>query len=319
MPKFTGYGKRKMPSSFKKRSKKKKAKAKGSASNTNKGQIAILKKRVAALNRSVEMLNGEMIYRSVAYTSGEAAQNTGHIINTSLGSKTAIQLALAELRYYDPQNASALVNTSFAAGAYSKSISFTSMSFKARYRANNKMGLRYTIYLCHPKVDNANTVGTDWTAFALNTIYSETSSEKSIVSFPSDIRALGIAWNIKRVKKGYLRPGQFVEYSYSYDKPWLFNDAYIEDQALEYQKNLHSAFIMIKIQGPIAFDTTNAALGRARTEIICECVSTYRVKYDAGADIKYVVISDVHGTFTDATSDRVGMVNDPTIGQTSDT
>ena len=316
MPKYTGYGKRKRPASMGSKTKKKrKIASKKKTSKTNQGQIAILKKKVRSLNTRVEALNGEMIYRAMGYTLIESAQNNCSLFQNYVGDKAFVQDSLAELRYYDPQNPSALVNTTFLAGAYSKTITIMSMGLKIRMKANYRVGFRYEAWLVKPRVAGADNAGTDWATWSQDAVYGQANAEINPNCYPTDIRALMLAWNFKLLKRGEIQPGKSLSLSYYDNKPWTFNDSYIEDAALEFQRNLHCAGILVRLTGPIAHDTTTSSLlGRSRIAAVCECTAHIKMKYDAGADIKYVVINDTPSTFTDSLSDRVGYYNNPQIG-----
>jgi len=248
-----------------------------------------LKKQVKDLQKQMNDLNSHLTVRYHDAFRLLASQNATGIVSHVQNDTTTIELALNNLRYYDPSNPGTLLTASGTAGTYLKKYQMKS-SYVYNFRNNYQIPVQVKIYKYTVKVDTSIPPSTAFTN-GLADIGNPTSS--SVIVYPSDSPQLKALWVQKSVITWSLKPGQ--EKVYSLNSSWFDYDASLTDSHGDlYQKPCKCTAILIRIQGVPSHDkTTNTQLGLAAAGIDYTEKITMMVKYNSGGpDIKYLVVAD---------------------------
>ena len=261
-------------------------------------RVRRLEKRVKNLADCTDAGTGILTYRRLSYEQKSVASNNG--LTDFYGMNTAgnIQLALDQLRYYDPQNPSALVTVDFDTGTYSKQVSLLYSSISVRMRANYEVPVRYAVYYCTVKADTNQNPDVLMDSSAVD--QTNIADGDSILLYPSDMLTLNKLFNVKLLRKGVLHPGRVIDFRHSVPQRLKYDPSEFDIHNLQYQTRWKSGGIMIRTFGCLAHDSTLAEVGRADTMYDLEIKRTMKVSYDAGANINFIYVDDEADTFTNA-------------------
>lgn len=256
-----------------------------------------VKSQIKELKRLAESDMGTHIQRRRFTGRALSSVNGTGIADYDLSSITLLEEVIAQLRYYNPSAPSTLVTADGATGTYQKEFLFQKVSHKVLLRNNYQTPCKVQLCLIRSKEDTSISCATAFTN-GLADVGNPSSSSPLI--YLTDSVQFNDLYKIVSSKNVVLNPGQELVVNHS-DKPFQYDPSLVDSHALTYQRKYCDLQVWIKVQGIIGHDTvaneqTNIAAG-----VDIETISTFVVKYSAGADIKYIHIDDEADTaFTNA-------------------
>lgn len=246
-------------------------------------------KEVRKLKKAVAADTGMHIQR---YTAAARLTAQVNAIGQSYSGNMTVsdfENVLAQLRYYDPAAPSSLVQASGATGSYHKVFFFTSVTGKLTIRNNYQVPCMFRVYRVRVKADtniDPHTAYTNGLADVGNP------SSTSPYVFPSDSPQFNDLWDIEKSYTGYLQPGSQRSFSYTVVDVH-YDPSLVDSHAQVYQRANKCTMWLLRVQGVLQHDTvvtTEFTTGQAGFDFQSETI--YKVKYPAGADIKYVHIDN---------------------------
>lgn len=262
---------------------------------TKKGHIRSMKKQIKKIKQQNEANMGDLTYRYIDVDDFDIPVNKIYWNWYALSDITDIEAVLAQLRYYDPTAPTNLVTADFATGSYQKEVLIELCSLNITTRANYTTPAEIVMYACRVKDD------TSQTPLALMQAGDSDVSNVDLNNpqlYPSDIPLVTDLWKLKVLKKRHLEPGQQCSASISVKKPFTYDPHVSDTHNLTYQRRYGGCGILLGVNGGLAHDTTLDEQGLADTQVDIMIKRTYRVKYNAGASIKYIYVNDQLDAFT---------------------
>ena len=275
-----------------------------------KGKVGRNKQQIATLRNRVNASMGTLTYRDVAANVINASPNECHYGDFINASSSTIELALAQLRYYDPTAPTSLVVAPAATGTYRKVIRIVKSTLSLELRNNYDLGCNLRAYACSVKHDTSILP-----SVAMTNALADMSNSLAITStavFPTDCPQLLDLWNVKQICNVTLRPGESKTVSYASSGSYEYDPSLTDSHALDYQRTFDGSVIMIRMCGLPAHDTsvtTEHGLAKASMDYILR--RTFVVDYDAGINIKFLYVADNLDTFTN--NGYVGHTQAPSI------
>lgn len=249
-------------------------------------QLMKLTRKVARISTDVKTTTGILTYRSSTYHRLLAPQNTTIVNNYPWNDVGNIELAVAQLRYYDIKIPGTTLVANFSTGTDSKAVQIVSAGRRINIRANYNQDCRYWVYLCKVKMDTDLTPSVLWSdgvSDATNGIVND------VLIYPSDSHSLNEIWDVKIAKKGLLLAGRQISCSYNDNKPHFFDPALIDAQSTNYSRKNHAFAFLVRVCGVVGHDVIDNTLhGVAETAVDVETFQYYKIKYNAGMDVSYV-------------------------------
>ncbi len=280
------YGKKK---GYKKRYRKRKRK-------TVNAKDYQLRKQVKSLKRIAESDMGTHIHRiRLASSAGTPAVNTTSLSDWASVNITNIEAAIAELRYYNPSVPATLTNASGASGSFQKEFYFKRVYSRLRIRNNYQAPCNVIVYPCVPREDTSINPSTTVTN-GLTDIGAPTAASDLV--YPTDSIQFNDLWRIDKSQRAYLDPGQEMVVSHA-GKPFQYDPSLSDSHGLTFQNRFSALSFLLRIVGCISHDSTDTSevgLAIARVDVFLD--TTFEIHYAAGADIKFITISDGVSTFT---------------------
>lgn len=248
-----------------------------------------LQKQVKELKRVAESDMGTHIHRR--RDTGKIASAACAQVTTSLemNNSTLIEEALAQLRYYNSSTPGTLVTADGTSGTYQKEFYFKRSYAKIRFRNNYQVPVRIKVMVMTPKGD---------TSFSPSSCYSNgladvgNPTNTSLLVYPTDSVQLTDLWKTSSSINKVLMPGRECVVSYS-GKPYQYDPSLYDNHNLTYQSRFQSAAALIRIEGVLGHDTTvSTEQNVLQGGVDYERIVSYEIRYSAGADIRYIYVSD---------------------------
>lgn len=215
-------------------------------------------------------------------------ENTSKVVGyTSQGTITALQSAMANLRFYDTTT-DALVLRDPANGTYQRDI--TVAIFRKILITNNYQVPVYVhLYSCTPKVDQADNAAN---LFATGLVDQQNPLNTSVLINFKDSIDMKSLWNCKLIKKGLLKPGSTYVGS-RFHKQFDYNFGVTDEHTLPYQKRYGGHNWVVRITGVLGHDIGGGTgVGSMSCGVDIAINTTYKFKYDAGKDLHDITVSD---------------------------
>lgn len=253
-----------------------------------------LKRQVKEMKRTLEADTGTHISRVRNLGSVKSAVNLNNYANVDLCTISTVETVLGQLRYYNPSVPGTLTNADGAAGSFQKEFLFKSIYHKIHIRNNYQVPVHVSAYIVVPKEDtdiNSTTAYTNGLADVGNI-----SSFSNLSYFTDSIQVTDL-FKISSSKKILLEPGETFNMIHT-TKSFQYDPSYVDNHALTYQKRFGGAMLFIQVRGEVAHDTTASEVGCSAAGVDYMVDTTYTVRYSAGADIKYIVVTDNSSSFT---------------------
>lgn len=214
--------------------------------------------------------------------------------NSTGGTMSLHQAAMANLRFYDP-NTNTLVTNDPTIGTYSRDMAI-SIFRSCMLKNNYVVPCMVEVYSCVPKADTSN----DPVAFYNSGLADQgnPSNISPLVRFKDSIDLKNM-WTCKLVKKKLLMAGQSL-YCKNFAKQFDFNISTFDGHNLEYQRLQGGHCWVVRVSGTVGHDSTLVEVGvmQAAVDIIYD--AEYRIQYDAGKDLHDISVADSSDQFTNA-------------------
>lgn len=253
-----------------------------------------MKSQIRELRRLAEADMGELIYRfrntftvrsSVnSIDQGEYFSHTSDTLETILG----------QLRYYNPSAPTSLVTADGSAGSYQKDFLFTSIYHKIHLRNNYQVPADVTVYKVRLKGDTSIA---PLTAFSNGLADIGNPGSSSPLVYLTDSEQFKELYSIESSKSFRLSPGATRTMSQSL-KNLLYDPSARDSHTVTYQRAHRNMFFIVRVEGVVGHDSSIAEYGVLQAGVDILIDRTFKVKYPAGADIKWIVVNDSSDTFT---------------------
>lgn len=274
-----------------------------------KTKIQRLDKKVKRLQQYSAANMGTLTYRSTGSVSLQAAVAVSNDFTVGQSTLALIETVLAQLRYYNPSAPANLTTADFTTGTYQKEVLLRSASTVLYIVNNNQVPVQVSVYTCSVKRD---------TNFTVESIFGAIDSDMSNVTttspflYPSDIPAIDDLWTINKTTKCILQPGRNKVLIMSSNKMVNYDPSLSDSHNLQNQKAFDSKQFYIRINGVLAHDSAADEQAFINAGVDIRWKTTYKVQYNAGANIKFVFVDDnMNSSFTNG-----GQVsNKPVSGQ----
>lgn len=262
-------------------------------STTNVKKLA---KRVDKLARGVKSGQGELIYHALSTGTLRAAIKVQNYVLAAPMSCSTYESVLGELRFFDSATPNTLVQASGASATYTREYYFKTCYTSVEVRNNYQVPCKLTAYVVCPKKDTsieALTAFTDGLADVGNP------SNTSPCLHLTDSQVFNDLWRICKTTKRELLPGKSCTITHSTGE-FGYDPAIFDSHALTYQSRFKTYAVLLRVEGVIGHDTSAAEYGMLAAGIDYKAHRKVVVHYDAGADIKYIFVSDGQTGFTNA-------------------
>lgn len=260
-------------------------------------------KRVNNLSTKVRRIDkfqkgnmGTLVYRDISVSDEIIPANQIFYRMRSLNNISNLETVCAQLRYYDPSDPSNLVVADFTTGTYFKEVLFVKCTLHVTIRCNYNLPVEVTVYRCDVKADTDQNPS-DCLASGTPDMTNATSTNPLI--YPSDINLLNDLWYVKKIHRSLIQAGAQRTFTMSVDKPFNYDPHLTDTHALSFQRVFYGTAMLFRYRGVPAHDSVADEQGLQNCEVDVEMRRTWKVKYNAGADIKYIY-TDTSGldTFT---------------------
>ncbi len=271
-----------------KRGKKKKNKLfKKGSSKAISSRLKKVERKVVKLNKRDEDLSAELVWRFIDGAIQESAENEVAYYWSSINNLGNVDDVIAQLRYYNPSAPSTLVTADGTTGVYQKKFHFEGCSGSVTYSANYSLPAHVTIYQCVAKKDTSLTPINLITSGLADITSSGVIGDPLL--YPTDFELLTNIYDVKRIFSGRIDAGASKTVGISVP-PFTVDPSFFDVHGLSYQTILNSTGFLTRISGVVAHDANlaNTKYGLCPGVLDRLYKKTFRVKYDAGADIKFI-------------------------------
>lgn len=232
-------------------------------------------------------------------------RDTGRVLSSANSSSiggaapytvTTLETAMNNLKVFDPAAPATLISVDFSQGTFQKEILFSKITSKMLVRNNYQVPAKVRLYLCTPKNDTSISPPTAFSQ-GLSDESAATTSDANI--YPTDVEQFNDLWSIKESVAKELQPGQELSLSHSI-KSFQYDTSFNDSHSLSYQKKYQSHYYMIRVEGILGHDTTADEQGILSAGVDYLLDRTFTLKYDAGADLKYIQLTDNSDAFSNS-------------------
>lgn len=256
--------------------------------------VAKLKRQVRDLNRKANDSLGTLIYRITDGAVQISNVNTAGNESFSLNTTTEIETVLAQLRYYNPSSPATLVTADYTTGSYSKKINIKHSVCKVTVRNNYQTPCIVRCWKMHVKTDNSINPETAWSNGLADI---SNGGLNDIHMYPSDSPQFTDLYKSEKEISIYLNPGKERTFSISC-KSVHYDPSVVDSQTDTNQKGCSTKWMMFNVAGVISHDSSAAQYGCIGCGVDFLVKKTYVVEYEAGANIKYIYLSNNLDAFT---------------------
>lgn len=247
-----------------------------------------LSKRVNSLERSQRDTMSKVIYK---YDSKDTIRPS--VGSASYGYRDAVgvaamDLAIAQCRYFDPANPATLITGSLATPTYKQNI-LISCSSQMVITNNYQVPAVVTYGVAFNKQDTSITPNAAFSN-GLSDVGSPDSSS-TMLSF-KDSPQFRDLWRVK-LKSKRLMPGKSIVIKH-FQKGFTYDPSLVDSHNQTYQKKFKSAVYVYRCQGVLGHDSSvSTEQGMLAAGIDCYISSRYIVTYDSGgASVRTIVLNE---------------------------
>lgn len=247
-----------------------------------------LLQRVAKLERSQNDSLSKLVYKyddkdTLRPTVGQATYGYKDAVGT-----TAIELALAQLRFFDPSAPGTLITASLATPTFSQKI-YVSAYASCIIKNNYQVPCVVTYGVAFPKEDTSITPN----AARSNglTDVGNPDPASTLISY-KDSPQFRDLWACKLISK-QLKAGETLIMKHG-QKPFTYDPALQDSHSQTYQKTTKSAVFLYRCQGILGHDTAvTTEQGMMPAGIDVYISTTYYISYNSGgAAVKTIVLNE---------------------------
>lgn len=253
-----------------------------------------LRKEVRALSKKVNSQDGTLIYHNRNTSRCLASQNQLSHVELTAVSMNSYETVLAELRFFDSATPNTLVQASGASATYQRDYLFESSYTLAEAVNNYQVPCICTAYICTPREDTSISPVTAYTD-GLTDVGAPSST--SPLLHLTDSTQFNDLWRIARTKKKLLMPGQRMKISYS-NKNIMYSPAVYDTHSLTRQRRFGCYDVIFRCEGVLAHDTIADQQGFSAAGVDLTYHTKFVVKYDAGIDLRYIVLNEQSDAMT---------------------
>lgn len=248
------------------------------------------------LKKRVESGMGTYIYKTRASNEVSCAQNS---YSTSVfdGSKVSfIENAIDNLPTFDPSNPGTYTFVNFNTGLQQRQIEIASTFTSCTIKNNYRVPVRFRIYLCIPREDTSITPS-EAMENGLTDVGSGLDTTTPMLS-PFDSPQFNDLWKVVKTRKGILQPGRGAAVSHVIGS-FMFDPSFVDSHGLVYQGRYGAHAYLVRVEGLLGHDTvTLTQHGNLEGGVDVQRLTKYVIKYEAGADIKYIEVVDGNDAMT---------------------
>lgn len=258
-----------------------------------KGKVAKLSNQIRNINRSLKSERGVLIWRAKDCASINSTVSNVAYQQYSINTTGNMETCLANLRYYNPSDPANLVTASAATGTFYKSFLFKSMYAILELSNNYQVPCNVRVYILRVKDDTSITPST---AFEDGLADVGNPDNTSPLCYPTDSPQFNEMWRIVKSVDKKLLPGRKMSCSYSV-RNINYDPSLTDSHNLSYQTRYKAFAFYVRIVGVEGHDTAvTTEHGTLAAGVDVELRKTFTVEYDAGADIKTIVLADTSDT-----------------------
>lgn len=277
----------------KKRYKRKQARPRAKKAVTK--SVRKVQKEVKTLQKKVRDMTSTLTARFVDVFKLSASANQTGYVALMCGSADTVELALAQLKFFDPSNPGTLITGSGATGTYNRRFR-VKCSNTYVIRNNYKVPVDIRLYKYRVISD---TNQTPYTAFTAGLTDVGNPASTSIAVYPTDSTQLSDLFKLEGTTIKRLEPGEELHATMA--TPWFdYDPADYDLHGLSYQRQYHCQAYLLRISGPPAHDkTTITQLGTIGTAVDFLEKITVNVQYNSGGpDLNTVYVADASDSMT---------------------
>lgn len=257
-------------------------------------EVAKLKKKVKAISHTLENNTAIAVFRKRDTEVRTCAVNAMSMDNFSAITVSAIETAMAGLRYFDSAT-NALVTANPATGTYQRDMLVKETYVSMLCRNNYQVPCRITIYVCLPKVDT-NISPLSYFTSGLTDQGNPTATSPLV--HLTDSQIFNENWRIGKSISKLLSPGQEVSLSHS-GKSFEYDFSQVDTHGQAFQRRYNCMAFITRVEGVIGHDSVETdEQGFLQAGVDCEINTKYVFHYDAGKDLHDIFIDDNASTFT---------------------
>lgn len=253
-----------------------------------------MKSQIRELRRLAEADMGELIYRFRNTFTVRASVNSIDQSEYFSHTSDTLETILGQLRYYNPSAPTSLVTADGSSGTYQKDFLFTSIYHKIHLRNNYQVPADVTVYKVRLKGDTSIA---PLTAFTNGLADVGNPGSSSPLVYLTDSEQFKELYSIESSKSFRLSPGAARTMSQSL-KNLLYDPSARDSHTVTYQRAHRNMFFIVRVEGVVGHDSSIAEYGVLQAGVDILIDRTFKVKYPAGADIKWIVVNDSSDTFT---------------------
>lgn len=264
--------------------------------NVQKSFPKKIKAQIKHLKDIAEADTGTLTYRKRSTNQLLAAENQQAMKDIAGSSTALVEAALNECRYYNISTPATLAVPTIT-GSVNKSYLVESTYSKLTIRNNYQVPCKLKVYLCKPKSDTSNTPS----AFVTSGLTDSSNGSISNTNmYATDSPHLTEAYSIVKTKTYEIQAGKEIQCTHS-EKEFNYSPDFVDSHALTYQKAYKAFVWLLVLQGTLAHDSvinTEQGITQSSIDILVDLV--YKIKYNAGMDLKYTYIDQSLDTFTNS-------------------
>lgn len=267
-------------------------------------------KRVTRLEKSMRENLSEYEYRLMSASVISIAAVNSCVISPVISETiSTIETVLGEARFYDEQVPATLVQASLVTGTYARKIHMAKQCVSCTFKNSYDIPVYITVWVHEPKGAHSTSV-----VQAFQDGCADNASGALTVTDPQvelrDSRLVGQLWTRKKTVKKLLNPGQQLVVNYC-TKGFKYDPAFADIITSSYQQRFHTFSMDCKVEGVLGHNATLSVQGLMIGSVDVLAQRSWKVIYDAGIDLKYVVLPTATlGAINSATA-VTGMANIP--------
>lgn len=254
--------------------------------SSTRGKIDDLYKKVKKLSSKVSKTT--LTYKSIEDWRPAGTINLVQVADVGTFGVSKIETALAQLKYFDEQDPSALDTVSGATGTYQRAYQ-CSVYGKVIARNNGSVPADFGLYCMIPKVDHVVNAST---GYAGGLADSSNGNETNILCKFSDSPMLNKYWKVAKKKVVHnMAPGSQIELSYS-SPSFVYDPSFTDTHTDEYQKRLYGYNFVTRTQGVLGHQQNSSTkIGLITSAVDVSHQQNIKISYDGGYDGQYTYVN----------------------------
>lgn len=266
-------------------------KVKSKAKNTS---VAKLHTKVNKLHKAIKADRSTHTFKKIYSADLDSA--VGLCNHTYFGPNrvSELEVAIANLRYYDPATPGTLLTASGATGTFSRDIHIKNTWSKLRIRNNYQVPARVKVYLCIAKHDTNDHPITTYQAGITDQVISGGNATTPAI-YLNDIEVVKEDWKIDCVMDKVLMPGRERSVSHS-TGAFEYDPAHTDTDSTAYQKRYKAFTWVVRTEGVCGHDTVADEQTLLASSLDIEAFFKVDIIYDAGINLNDIYVTDTRGT-----------------------